>query len=238
MRKNILFLILTICICVLCSKTFAQQVPPTSKDNNIIQFSGVIVTEEAGRMVPVPYAGVYIANRKVGTTANFQGFFSIVAEKGEKVSFSALGFHKKNFKVPDTLHDDRYSMVQILRRDTILLDEAVIFPWPSRDHLKTDFLAMNVTNEMEKRAMQNLAKETMDKVREVTPHDGRETGSMYLRQQASTYYYYGQTPPMNIFNPIAWGKFFQAWKNGDFKKKKAVSDSDNYQPPIPVDNNN
>ncbi len=237
MRKYISFLFSAIVICIFSLKIQAQQLTPPAKDNNIVQFSGVIVTEEAGRMVPVPYAGVYISHRKVGTTANYQGFFSVVAEKGEKVTFSALGFHKKNFKVPDSLRDDRYSMVQILSRDTILLDEAVIFPWPNRDHLKTEFLAMNVTNEMEKRAMQNLAKETMDKVREVTPHDGRETGSMYLRQQASTYYYYGQAPPMNIFNPIAWGKFFQAWKNGDFKKKKAVSDNDNNQPPIPVDNN-
>jgi len=25
---------------------------------------------------------------------------------------------------------------------------------------------------------------------------------------------------MNIFNPIAWKGFFDAWKRGDFKKKK------------------
>jgi len=40
-----------------------------------------------------------------------------------------------------------------------------------------------------------------------------------MRKQASNYYYYGQRPPMNIFNPIAWKKFFDAWKKGDFKKK-------------------
>jgi hypothetical protein len=40
-----------------------------------------------------------------------------------------------------------------------------------------------------------------------------------MRQQASNYYHYGQRPPMNIFNPIAWKKFFDAWKKGDFKKK-------------------
>ena len=237
MRHQFSFLISIFLLCAVSSKISAQLTPSLAKENNIIQFSGIIVTDESGRMVPVPYAGVYIGKRKVGTTANYQGFFSIVAEKGETVSFSALGFHKKNFKVPDSLREDRYSLVQILSRDTILIDEVVIFPWPSRDHLKSEFLAMNVNNELEKRAQQNLAKETMDKVREVTPHDGRETGSMYLRQQASTYYYYGQAPPMNIFNPIAWGKFFKAWKDGDFKKKKAVSDDDNNKPAIPIDNN-
>lgn len=199
----------------------AQQPQAPTPEKHLVQFSGLVVTEEGGRMVPVPYAGIVIPKRKVGTAANYQGFFSIVAERGETVNFSALGFRKATFKVPDSLKEDRYSMVQILSRDTILLDEAVIFPWPSRDHFKVEFLAMNVTDELEKRAVENLASETLEKVREVTPFDGRETGSMYLRQQAKNYYYYGgQIPPMNIFNPGAWQQFFKSWQNGDFKKKK------------------
>ena len=202
--------------------TFAQQpASPPAPDKHLVQFSGLIVTEDAGRMTPVPYAAVYIAKRKIGTAANYQGFFSIVAEKGETVSFSALGFKKSDYIVPESLNDDRYSMVKILSRDTILLDEAVIFPWPSREHFKTEFLAMNISNELEKRAVENLAAETLEKVREVTAFDGRETGSMYLRQQARSYYYYGgQLPPQNIFSPNAWQQFFKAWQNGDFKKKK------------------
>ena len=199
----------------------AQQPQPPAPEKNLVQFSGVVITEEGGRMVPVPYAGIVIPKRKVGTAANYQGFFSIVAERGEIVNFSALGFRKAIFKVPDSLKEDRYSMVQILSRDTILLDEAVIFPWPSRDHFKVEFLAMNINDELEKRAVENLASETLEKVRETTPFDGRETGSMYLRQQAKNYYYYGgQIPPMNIFNPGAWQQFFKSWQNGDFKKKK------------------
>ncbi|MEO0041876.1 MAG: hypothetical protein RL329_1324 [Bacteroidota bacterium] len=195
----------------------AQEQPREKK--HVIQFSGVIVTDENSQMIPVPFANVYIAKRHVGTTSGLNGFFSIVAERGETVSFSAIGFMKVNFKVPDTLQDDRYSLVQIMSRDTVLLAEAVIFPWPNRDRLKTEFLAMDVHDEMQRRAMENLAKESLDKMKEVVSHDGVETGSMYLRQQAKTYYYYGQTPPMNIFSPSAWGDFFKAWKNGDFKRK-------------------
>jgi CarboxypepD_reg-like domain len=221
-------LIIIMCVILRGGIVWAQQpatpaTTPTPVNPNLVQFSGLVVTEESGRMVPVPYAGVFIPNRKTGTTANYQGFFSIVAEKGETVHFSSLGFRKATYTVPASLKDDRYSMVQILSKDTILLDEAIIFPWPSRDHFKTDFLAMNINDELQKRAMENLAAETLDKVREVTAFDGRETGSIYLRQQARNYYYYGQTPPMNIFNPIAWQSFFQSWKNGDFKKKKKNS---------------
>ena len=203
----------------------AQTTPEPPKevaksDKLLVQFSGVIVTEESGRMVPVPYAAVYIPTRNIGTSANYQGFFSIVAEKGETVHFSALGFRKTSYLVPSSLRDEQYSIVKIMSRDTILLDEAIIFPWPNRDHFKTEFLAMNVTNELERRALENVAAETLEKVRKVTPYDGQETGNIYLRQQARNYYYYGQTPPMNIFSPVAWQQFFQSWQNGDFKKKK------------------
>jgi hypothetical protein len=216
------FLLISLALILRGGVAWSQQAPPkTPTDKNLVQFSGLIVTEEGGRMVPVPYAGVFIQKRQVGTSANYQGFFSIVAERGEVVHFTALGFKKSTYKVPDTLSDDRYSMVKILSRDTILLDEAVIFPWPSREHFKSEFLAMNVTNELEKRAVENLAAETLEKVKEVTPFSGGETGNIYLRQQARNYYYYGgQLPPQNIFNPISWQKFFQSWQNGDFKKKK------------------
>ncbi len=201
----------------------AQTTPSTTaedKDKNLVQFSGLIVTEERGQMIPVPYANIFVPHRKTGTTANYQGFFSIVVEKGESVNFTALGFRKSTFVIPQSLTEDRYSLIKIMSRDTILLDEAIIFPWPSREHFKTEFLAMNVTDELQRRAMENLAAETLDKVREITPYDGKETGSMYLRQQARNYYYYGQTPPMNIFSPTAWQQFFKSWKNGDYKKKK------------------
>ena len=209
----------------------AQSLPntplPTGEaEKHLVQFSGLVVTEERGQMVPVPYANIFISKRKTGTSANYQGFFSIVVEKGEAVNFSALGFRKSVFTIPQSLTEQRYSLVQIMSRDTILLDEAIIFPWPSRDHFKTEFLAMNVTDALQKRAMENLAAETLEKVREVTPFDGRETGSMYLRQQAKNYYYYGQTPPMNIFSPTAWQQFFQSWKAGDYKKKKKNPSTD------------
>ena len=51
------------------------------------------------------------------------------------------------------------------------------------------------------------------------PADGREASGMVIRQQARNYIYTGQTKPMNIFNPIAWKNFIDAWRRGDFKKK-------------------
>jgi hypothetical protein len=41
-----------------------------------------------------------------------------------------------------------------------------------------------------------------------------------MAQDRTKLYYSGGTPTINLFNPIAWAQFLQAWRNGDFKKKK------------------
>jgi hypothetical protein len=79
---------------------------------------------------------------------------------------------------------------------------------------------MDVTPELQQIAQQNLAKETLERLRPAVTYDGNENADYYLRQQAREYYYVGQQPPMNIFNAAAWKRFFDAWKDGDFKKKK------------------
>ena len=107
-----------------------------------------------------------------------------------------------------------------MTQDTINLPETVVFPWPSREHFKLEFLAMDVTPELQERAMRNLANETLERMRNDVVRDGNENADYYLRQQAREFYYIGQQPPMNIFNPVAWKQFFDAWKRGDYKKNK------------------
>jgi CarboxypepD_reg-like domain len=195
----------------------SEQVAP---GKGLIQFSGMIVTDENGEMIPVPYASIYINQKNRGTFTGLNGFFSMVVEKNDNVTFSAVGFQKHTIKIPDSLTQDRYSMVQILGRDTILLAETVIFPWPSREHFKLEFLAMDVHNELEKKAMENLSAESLEKQRKIVSVDGIETGTQFLRQQSRQYYYLGQTPPMGLFSPTAWASFFKSWKDGKYKKKK------------------
>ena len=78
---------------------------------------------------------------------------------------------------------------------------------------------MDVTPELQERAVRNLAEETLARMRNEVGTDGNENSDYYLRQQSREFYYIGQRPPMNIFNAVAWKKFFDAWKRGDFKNK-------------------
>ena len=187
--------------------------------NELIQFSGMVLDGTDQDLVPVPFTNVLVKGEGRGTYSDFNGFFSLVVRKGDEVEFSAVGYESVSFIIPDSLEENRYSMVQLMTRDTINLPEAVIFPWPSRENFRLEFLAMDVTSEMQERAVRNLAQESLERMRNEVVRDGNENADYYLRQQASNFYYIGQAPPMNIFNPIAWKKFFDAWKRGDFKKK-------------------
>jgi hypothetical protein len=199
------------------------QVNQTPEPTQLIQLSGLVLTDMSGQLVPVPYATIYLPLKNRGTFTDRRGFFNLVVEKKDLVRFSSIGFDPADFLVPDSLKSDHYSVVQMMGQDTFMLPQITIFPWPSRDHFKTEFLAMDVTPELQERAARNLANESLAALRkapDAVAFSGREGANYYLRQQTKAYYYIGQTPPMNIFSPLAWAKFFKAWQDGDFKKKK------------------
>jgi len=222
LMRHIITLFTALCLFSFATR-LAAQTEDTPVNSKLVQFSGMLLTSEGGRLIPVPYATVALPDRGRGTYADYRGFFTIVAEKGERVRFTCVGFEPVSIRIPDTLTQDRYSVVQIMPQDTVTLPELVIFPWPSREHFKIEFLKMDVTPELQRRAAENVANDYLAEARKndlIVPYSGKESANFYLRQQARDYVYIGQTPPMNIFSPLAWGKFIQAWKNGDFKKKE------------------
>ncbi len=194
----------------------------TKTGKNLVQFSGLVLDGSNDKLEAVPFTTVAIDGTNRGTYSDWEGFFSIVAEKGDKVIFSAIGYKTVEFIIPDTLTDSRYSLVQLMTKDTINLPETVVFPWPSREHFKLEFLAMNVDDQLlaQNQAEENVTPDVLEKIREVTPMDGNENADYYLRQQAKTYYHLGQQRPTMITNVFAWKQFIEAWKNGDFKRKK------------------
>ncbi len=215
--------IFLVCFGLLLNTFATAQETQDDKDNkNLIQFSGLVITNMDGNMVPVPYASIFLPDRKRGTYADYRGFFTIVVEKGDVIKFNCIGFQPVTKTVPDTLTQNRYSIVQIIAQDTLTIPEVVIFPWPSKEHFKIEFLKMDVTPELQRIAAKNIANEYLAEARknpDIVPYGGRESANFYLRQQSREYVYIGQTPPMNIFSPLAWAQFFKAWKDGDFKKK-------------------
>ena len=144
---------------------YGQQEPEEEK-KRVIQFSGVVVTQdEFGEMMPLPYTTIGIKNTSRGTYSEVDGFFSLVAEVGDTLVFSRIGFKTTEHQVSDTLDSQFYSWNQVMSQDNILLPTAVISPWPDRDHYKIEFLALDVTNELRERAEMNLAAEVLERMK-------------------------------------------------------------------------
>ena len=208
------------CLFLLSLTGLRAQVLVDQYGEELVQFSGMVLDGATSQLTPVPFAAVQVKGEGRGTYANLDGFFSIVARKQDTILFSALGYEDALFIIPDTLQDNKYSVVQLLTRDAVNLPETVVFPWPSRDHFKLEFLAMDVTPELQQRASENLSADKLEALQSTVARSGPENASYYLRQQARQTYYIGQRPPMNIFSPVAWKQFFDGWKRGDFKKKE------------------
>src|SRR5690606_37025019 len=215
MKKIARYFALALVLCLMNSTTQGQS------DSALIQLSGVVLTEDdKGQLMPLSLADVYVKGKNRGTYTDLDGFFSLVVRKNETVVFAYLGYQAIEYQVPDTLSENRYTVVQYLSRDTLLLPETVVYPWPSKKYFRLEFLAMDVPNvDYQAMANENLNAKIIKEMTENMPANADETADLYLRQQANKYVYYGQFRPQNIFNPLAWQKFFEAWRRGDFKSK-------------------
>ncbi|MFZ1751910.1 MAG: carboxypeptidase-like regulatory domain-containing protein [Saprospiraceae bacterium] len=207
-------------LCFFTLSTFTLFSQDKPQPIRVVDFSGMVLHEDdKGNPVPLPYTNIAVMGTSRGSAADFDGFFSFVALPGETIVFSRIGYKTIEIKIPDTLNSTVYKWIQIMTEDEYILPEAIIMPWPSRDHFKQEFLAIDISNELRENAEANLAEEKLREIRYSVPVDGRESTSIVLKQQATDYVYTGQTKPMNIFSPIAWSKFISAWRRGDFKKK-------------------
>jgi hypothetical protein len=187
-------------------------------DQDLIQFSGIVISNDS--LNPVPFASILIENNRRGTVSDIYGYFSFVAQKGDSVRFSAIGYRKARFVIPDTLTTSRYSLIQILEVDTVMLREATVYPWPSREQFRQAFLAASPPETDYERAQRNLLAAEMIARMDATMPSGDETFKMAMNQYQSQLYYAGQAPPINLLNPLAWSQFIQAWKRGDFKSER------------------
>src|SRR5690554_7105230 len=144
-----IFFLSTFLFFVGLSSSFAQP-----NDADLIQFSGVVITGDS--LNPVPFTNVIIRQTGRGTMTDYYGYFSFVAQKGDSVLFSAVGFKRNRFVIPDSLTENKYSLIQIMYSDTVQLQETVIYPWPTREQFKEAFLAMTVPETDYDRAQRNL----------------------------------------------------------------------------------
>jgi hypothetical protein len=131
--------------------------------------------------------------------------------------------------LPKKLQSTEYSVIQPMTHDDKYLPTTFIFPW-KRENFHEVFMETHPPETDKERAMKNLSKERLAAAGVKLAPDGTEMGERDLRSSSAAKYYYGQVAPQNIFNPLAWAQFIQAWKNGDFKKKDAPASQPTVDP--------
>jgi hypothetical protein len=202
-------------VCLFINGTLYSQRTP-KKD--VIQFSGVVITADS--LNPVPFTHITIINQRREALTDYYGFFSFAARKKDTVVFSSIGYKNVSFVIPDSLSTNRYSLIQLMTSDTLLLGESVIYQWPTVEQFKEAFVKMKIPDDDLERAKKNLALAEMKERAKQYPNDASMNYKNYINNISNKLYYAGQYPPINLLNPVAWAKFIEAWKNGEFKKQE------------------
>ena len=206
--------VLVLSLLVFSVSAFGQ----TPKDRRLVQFSGVVVTGDS--LEPVPFTSILTRGSYRGTISDVYGYYSFVAQAGDTLEFAAVGFKRGNYIIPDTLSDSKYSMIHVLYPDTILLRPLDVYPWPSKEQFRDAFLALDVSDDEYQRVLKHLnSAEAIQRMENLPPDPG--LAAHYQASLDNTRLYnQGMAPSINLFNPIAWAQFVQAWKAGNYKKKQ------------------
>jgi hypothetical protein len=194
------------------------------KGEELIQFSGITITADS--LNPVAFTKILIKNTHRGTASDIYGYFSFVAHRRDTVLFNALGYKPTSFIIPDSVSQNRYSLIQLMTGDTLTLPVAFIFPWPTIEEFKQAFLNLKIPDDDLEIARKNLSAQNIQSSVDAMGMDGSMNYHNYIENTTSKLYYFGQQQPFTVFNPFAWAKFIQAWKEGKFKKKKTSTSNE------------
>lgn len=215
MKQRLTKLLILLCVLLLSAapKTGHAQVT----DSTLVQFSGVVVTADS--LKPIPFVNIFIKDSWRGTITDLYGFFSFVAHKNDDILFNALGYKAVRFTIPDTITSNRYSMIQIMRIDTLMMNETEIYPWPTYEQFKEAFVNTKIPDDDLERARKNIIEIEKRIMYDNVPMTGSMNFRNYIDKRVGQLYYAGQMPPNNLLNPFAWAQFIKAWKQGKFKIK-------------------
>lgn len=203
-------LILSLLVIMSCARSIAQ-------DKSLIQLSGVVVSSDSLR--EMPYASVYNKSVKRGAIADIYGFFSLVVHRGDTIAFKYVGHQTGFYVVPDSLIDNRYSIIHMLDVDTVELQEVNIYPWPSREAFAQAFLEMNPYDDDMLRAQKLLSGQSLASLANEVSTDASISYGTTMNQQNTRLYTVGQSPVNNLLNPFAWASFMQKWRAGELQRQ-------------------
>jgi CarboxypepD_reg-like domain len=206
-----------IAICLLTFNSFSQDKESRISDSTMIQLSGVIVSED--ELEPLAFTTVYDKTERRGLIADGYGFFSFVTFPGDTLIFSYFGYKTSTYIVPDSLTENRYSIIHLMQKDTINLPSVDVYPWPSREDFARAFVEMRPYDDALRRAQRELSGESLAFVAARLEGDASLAYGNVTNQQQSQLYTNGQLPVNNLLNPYSWAKLIKDWKEGKLSRQ-------------------
>ena len=215
MKKIVLYILLLSAPCVVRAQFEKLK-------DSVVELYGVIMTADS--LKAIPSVTISVKGRNQGMYSNDQGVFDLVVLKGDQIEFSSVGYKTVILNIADTFHGNQYSIIQLMTPDAQDLPATIIRARPTREQFERDFVNTQVPDDNIEIARQNNSAAKRAVLSRGLPANASEAASRYLSQSAQKYYYQGQAPPQNIFNPLAWADFIQAWKRGDFRNNQTSTD--------------
>jgi hypothetical protein len=211
-----LFLSIFIFLSLLTGNLFAQTVTP-KQDDNLIQFSGVVLDQDS--LTPIPFVSIIIKGTKRGTVTDIYGFFSMIVKPGDELEFYSITHKNRTYRISDTVKQKYNYAIQVLDKDTVELPMVEVYSWPSREDFKRAFLALDMNDTDVDRADKNLARDELTYLERTQPASATENYKYVMQNYYTKIYTSGQQPVNNLMSPIKWAEFINAWRSGKFKKQ-------------------
>lgn len=203
---------------------FANQIvhaQPGKSKNPYILFTGLVLTSDSLRAIP--FVNIKSTRRGLIGYTDISGHFDVVVRKGDTIYFNQVEKVTSWHVVPDTLSGNRYSVVKLMATDTIHIPAIFIRAMPLRSTFNHEFVTKDIPDDAYERARKNLEQEEVKEELRLRPADPTASQNLLAQSRASQLYYYKQAPPQNYLSPTAWMQFIEAWRRGDFKKKKKTA---------------
>jgi hypothetical protein len=188
-----------------------------TENDRLVQLSGVVISSDS--LQEMPYAAIYNRSVKRGTIADMYGFFSLVVQPGDTLLFRYVGHKPSSYIVPDTLKDDRYSIIHMMELDSAAFNEVIIYPWPSKEAFAQAFIEMNPYDDALLRAQRQLSGQNLAALASKVSSDASISYGNVTNQQNTRLYTMGQSPVNNLMNPFAWASFLQKWRAGELRRQ-------------------
>ena len=210
--RNWLFLMF-----VFCSLSGFSQV----SDKKLVQFSGIIVNRDSNTVVP--YVTITnVTGRDQFFSANYKGYFSFVANEGDTLVFTAVGYKREGVVIPINLSDNKYTILMKLQQDVINLPMVRVYPWASTDEFKKEFMTLKFADDDLEIAKKNVSRESLSAMMASLPRDGAEMQSFNFQNNHNRLVNrnINQRLANPLLNPFAWGALIQQIMQGDRSREQ------------------